>query len=149
MNEQINELRAEELIRILKHLNTLEPGTDEYTSAMENYETLSKQNIEEYKAVCDYSERIERREMEDRHHQLDGELKEKQIEYENEAREREEESKKKMAFRQDIIKYIGYGVEFGLILTPLLFKHTWTKMGFRHEHGDSISSKTLDRLFLR
>lgn len=149
MNEKINELRVEELGRILEYLKDHEPGTEEYTKAMENYETLSKQNIEEYKAVCDYSERIERREMEDRHHQLDGELKEKEIEYENEARERDEELRKKMALQQDIVKYIGYGVEFGLILVPLLFKHTWTKMGFRHEHGDSISSKTLDRLFLR
>ena len=85
----VRDLLEQEIAAEFEDLNSLNPGSKEKSVAIESLAKLYKLKIDEDRNIWDSDEKYNRRIMEGEHHQLDGQLKEKQIDNEAEAKERE------------------------------------------------------------
>lgn len=149
MDDETRGLFGEVLKEKLRGLNSFEPGSREEAAAVEQIATLYKLWIEETKNVMDYNEKYDRRIMENEQHNLDGQLREKEIEYENDAREREEQFKREQAEEQKRDRLIGYGVQVGLTAITLIAYDVWYKMGIIVEETGTLRSPWVRNLMSR
>ena len=85
----VRDLLEQEIAAEFEDLNSLNPRSKEKSVAIESLAKLYKLKIDEDRNIWDSDEKYNRRIMEGEHHQLDGQLKEKQIDNEAEAKERE------------------------------------------------------------
>lgn len=145
MNEQIGTLMDEELINQLEKISELQIGTEEHGKAVDNFAQLYKLRIEQTKNEQDDSERYYRREQEHKHFMLEGELKEKLAEYENEAREREEEFKKKQLAEQVEDRKIKVMIAGAELLIPLTVYCVLFCIGLNFEKTGVVGSGMFKR----
>ena len=124
MDEEIRELLGEEIKTEIRNLSTLELGSKEKSTAIEDLAKLYKLRIEETKNEWDFSEKYDARE---------GDIQLKKDQLEEQVKDR----------------YFRLGVEAASIILPLIFYATWMKRGFRFEETGTYTSTTFRGLFNR
>lgn len=124
MDEEIRELLGEEIKTEIRNLSTLELGSKEKSTAIEDLAKLYKLRIEETKNEWDFSEKYDARE---------GDIQLKKDQLEEQVKDR----------------YFRFGLEAASIILPLIFYATWMKRGFRFEETGTYTSTTFRGLFNR
>ena len=122
--DEIRDLLGEEIKEEIQNLSTLEPGSKEKSTAIEDLATLYRLRIEELKN--------------------DGDLNEKYY-----SRECEGQLKKDQLSEQVKDRYFRLGVEAAGIVLPLIFYAAWMKRGFKFEENGTFTSTTFRGLFNR
>lgn len=124
MDEEIRKLLEEEIKAEIRDLSTLEPGSKEKSTAIEDLAKLYKLRIEETKNEWDFTEKYESRNS-------DIQFKKNQLE------------------EQVKDRYFKFGVEVASIILPLIFYAAWMKRGFKFEETGTYTSTTFRSLFNR
>lgn len=124
MDEEIRKLLEEEIKAEIRDLSTLEPGSKEKSTAIEDLAKLYKLRIEETKNELDFSEKYD-------------------------AREGDKQLKKDQLEEQVKDRYFRFGVEVASIILPLIFYAAWMKRGFKFEETGTYTSTTFRSLFNR
>jgi len=124
MDEEIRKLLEEEIKTEIRDLSTLEPGSKEKSTAIEDLAKLYKLRIEETKNEWDFSEKYD-------------------------AREGDKQLKKDQLEEQVKDRYFRFGVEAAGIMLPLIFYAIWMKRGFKFEETGTYTSTTFRGLFNR
>ena len=122
--DEIRDLLGEEIKKEIQNLSTLESGSKEKSTAIEDLTKLYRLRIEELKN--------------------DGDLNEKCY-----SREYEEQLKKDQLNEQVKDRYFRLGVEAAGIVLPLIFYAVWMKRGFKFEENGTYTSTTFRGLFNR
>lgn len=131
MDEEIKNLLGEEIVSEIQDLSTLEPGSEEKSSAIEDLAKLYRLRIEETKNEWDFDEKYNRRIMEDDDHKSEEQLKKSQLE------------------EQVKDRYFRLGIEAASIILPMMFYAIWMKRGFKFEETGTYTSTTFRGLFNR
>ena len=124
MDEEIRKLLEEEIKAEIRDLSTLEPGSKEKSTAIEDLAKLYKLRIEETKNEWDFNEKYESR---------DSDIQFKKDQLEEQVKDR----------------YFRFGVEAAGIILPLIFYGIWMKRGFKFEETGTYTSTTFRGLFNR
>lgn len=124
MDEEIRRLLGEEIKREIRDLSTLEPGSKEKSTAIEDLAKLYRLRIEETRNEWDFSEKYD-------------------------AREGDKQLKKDQLEEQVKDRYFRFGVEAAGIILPLIFYAAWMKRGFKFEETGTYTSTTFRSLFNR
>lgn len=124
MNEEIRDLLGEEIKTEIRNLSTLEAGSKEKSTAIEDLAKLYRLRIEETKNEWDFNEKYESR---------DSDIQFKKDQLEEQVKDR----------------YFRLGVEAASIILPLIFYAAWMKRGFRFEETGTYTSTTFRGLFNR
>lgn len=138
MDEQIRQALANEILSQLNNLSTLNPGSKEQQTAVENVTKLYRLGLEDVKADTDYDEKLYRRDVDAQH---------EQDELNRQARE--EQFKKDQLAEQIKDRYFRLGIGAAEIVLPLIFYATWMKRGFKFEETGTYTSTTFRGLFNR
>lgn len=126
----------EELLKELKKLSELDPGSDEAKELMKNITILHQMRMKE-KDIHAKCEEIEIDKHLD-HRKLD--LEERKIDLEN-KRERVK------ARDARIFQILGVGVTVGTFIVGWSFRSKWLAKGFKFEESGTFASKTMMECF--
>jgi hypothetical protein len=124
MDEEIRDLLGEEIKREIRDLSTLEPGSKEKSTAIEDLAKLYRLRIEETRNEWDFNEKYESR---------DSDMQFKKNQLEEQVKDR----------------YFRLGVEAAGIILPLIFYGIWMRKGFKFEETGTFTSTTFRGLFNR
>lgn len=124
MNDDIRDLLEEEIKTEIRDLSTLEAGSKEKSTAIEDLAKLYRLRIEETRNEWDFDEKYESR---------DSDIQFKKDQIEEQVKDR----------------YFRLGVEAASIILPLMFYTVWMKRGFRFEETGTYTSTTFRGLFNR
>ena len=124
MDEEIKKLLEEEIKTEIRDLSTLEAGSKEKSTAIEDLAKLYRLRIEETRNEWDFNEKYESR---------DSDIQFKKDQLEEQVKDR----------------YFRLGVEAASIILPLIFYAAWMKRGFRFEETGTYTSTTFRGLFNR
>jgi hypothetical protein len=124
MDEEIRKMLEEEIKTEIRDLSTLEPGSKEKSTAIEDLAKLYRLRIEETRNEWDFNEKYESRDS-------DMQLKKDQLE------------------EQVKDRYFRLGVEVASIILPLIFYAAWMKRGFKFEKLELIPLRHFEDLFNR
>jgi hypothetical protein len=124
MIEDIRDLLEEEIKTEIRNLSTLEAGSKEKSTAIEDLAKLYRLRIEETRNEWDFNEKYESR---------NGDMRLKKDQLEEQVKDR----------------YFRLGVEAASIILPLIFYAAWMKRGFRFEETGTYTSTTFRNLFNR
>lgn len=127
----IKELLSEEIAEEIQALSTLEAGSKEKSTAIDDLTKLYKLRIEENKSEWEADEKYNRRVMEDESNTRDDELK--QIQIAEQVKDR----------------YFRLGIAAAELMIPLMFYGIWMKKGFKFEETGTYTSTTFRGLFNR
>lgn len=124
MDEEIRRLLGEEIKTEIQKLSSLESGSKEKSTAIEDLATLYRLRIEETKNELDFDEKYDSRVSDQllKKEQLDEQVKD---------------------------RYFRLGVEAASILLPMMFYAVWMRRGFRFEETGTFTSTTFRGLFNR
>ena len=122
--DEIRDLLGEEIKEEIQNLSTLEPGSKEKSTAIEDLAKLYRLRIEELKNEGDFNEKYDTRES-------DNMLKKDQLS------------------EQVKDRYFRLGVEAAGIVLPMIFYAVWMKRGFKFEENGTFTSTTFRGLFNR
>lgn len=124
MGEEIKSLLAKEIESEIENLDSLTPGSQEHSAAVESLAKLYKLKLEEDKISMEYLEKTDM-------HESDKGFKVAQL----------EESIKDRYFR--------LGIAAAELILPLMFYGIWMKRGFAFEKDGTFTSQTFRGLFSR
>jgi len=124
MNEEIRDLLGEEIKTEIRNLSTLEAGSKEKSTAIEDLAKLYRLRIEETRNEWDFNEKYESR---------DSDIQFKKDQLEEQVKDR----------------YFKLGLEAAGIILPMIFYAAWMKRGFRFEETGTYTSTTFRGLFNR
>ncbi len=124
MNDDIRDLLEEEIKTEIRDLSTLEAGSKEKSTAIEDLAKLYRLRIEETRNEWDFNEKYDSR---------DSDIQFKKDQIEEQVKDR----------------YFRLGVEAASIILPLMFYTVWMKRGFRFEETGTYTSTTFRGLFNR
>lgn len=124
MDEGIRKMLEEEIRTEIQRLSTLESGSKEKSTAIDDLVKLYKLNIEDVKGEWEFGEKYE-------------------------ARESEKQLKKDQLDEQVKDRYFRLGLEAAGIVLPLIFYAIWMTKGFRFEETGTYTSTTFRGLFNR
>ena len=124
MNEEIRDLLGEEIKTEIRNLSTLEAGSKEKSTAIEDLAKLYRLRIEETRNEWDFNEKYESR---------DSDIQFKKDQLEEQVKDR----------------YFRLGLEAAGIILPLIFYAAWMKRGFKFEETGTYTSTTFRGLFNR
>jgi len=124
MDEEIRKLLEEEIKTEIRNLSTLEPGSKEKSTAIEDLAKLYRLRIEETRNEWDFNEKYESR---------DSDMQFKKNQLEEQVKDR----------------YFRLGVEVASIILPLIFYGIWMRKGFKFEETGTFTSTTFRGLFNR
>lgn len=116
---------------IWQALSSLNSGSKEKSTAIDDLTKLYKLRIEESKNEWEYDEKYNRRVMED------------------EAGTRDEEMKRNQLSEQIKDRYFRLGIAAAELMIPLMFYGIWMKRGFKFEETGTYTSTTFRGLFNR
>lgn len=124
MDEEIRRLLGEEIKTEIQKLSSLESGSKEKSTAIEDLATLYRLRIEETKNELDFDEKYDSRVSDQllKKEQLDEQVKD---------------------------RYFRLGVEAASILLPMMFYAVWMRRGFKFEETGTYTSTTFRGLFNR
>ena len=138
MSNEIRKLLEDEIEREIQDLSSLDAGSKEKSSAIEDLTKLYKLKIEETRVEWEYDEKYQRRMMD--------------VEQNNEAiisRKNEEILKNEQLIEQVKDRYFKLGMDVAEIVLPMIFYAVWMKRGFRFEETGTYTSTTFRGLFNR
>lgn len=135
MDESIKAMLVEEIASEFQELSSLEPGSVEHASAVEDLTKLYKLEIDGWKAEIDAEEKRRRRSIEIDQYDRDLELKKDQ--FNSDLRQKNEQSAK-----DEIHRYFNLGVSILGIGLPLAFYAYWMGKGFKFEETGTFTSTT-------
>lgn len=124
MDEEIRRLLGEEIKTEIQKLSSLESGSKEKSTAIEDLATLYRLRIEETKNELDFDEKYD-------------------------SRASDQQLKKDQLDEQVKDRYFRLGVEAASILLPMMFYAVWMRRGFRFEETGTYTSTTFRGLFNR
>jgi hypothetical protein len=124
MDEEIRRLLGEEIKTEIQKLSSLESGSKEKSTAIEDLATLYRLRIEETKNELDFDEKYD-------------------------SRASDQLLKKELMDEQVKDRYFRLGVEAASILLPMMFYAVWMRRGFRFEETGTYTSTTFRGLFNR
>ncbi len=124
MGKEIKSLLAKEIESEIEKLDSLTPGSQEHSAAVESLAKLYKLKLEEDKTSMEYLEKTDM-------HESDKGFKVAQL----------EESIKDRYFR--------LGIAAAELILPLMFYGIWMKRGFAFEKDGTFTSQTFRGLFSR
>lgn len=124
MNDEIRDLLEEEIKTEIRDLSTLEAGSKEKSTAIEDLAKLYRLKIEETRNEWDFNEKYE-------------------------SRDSDILFKKDQLGEQVKDRYFRLGVEAASIILPMIFYAAWMKRGFRFEESGTYTSTTFRGLFNR
>lgn len=124
MEEEIKSLLEEEIDTQIRELSSLQAGSKEKSSAIDDLTKLYKLKIEETKTKWEINERYDNRDS-------DVQLKKDQL------------------VEQVRDRYFRLGIEGAGIVLPLIFYAVWMKRGFKFEENGTYTSTTFRGLFNR
>ena len=127
----IRDLLNEEIGKEIQALSSLNSGSKEKSTAIDDLTKLYKLRIEESKNEWEYDEKYNRRVMED------------------EAGTRDEEMKSNQLSEQIKDRYFRLGIAAAELMIPLMFYGIWMKRGFKFEETGTYTSTTFRGLFNR
>lgn len=131
MEENIRDLLSGEISREIQALSSLNAGSKEKSTAIDDLAKLYKLRIEESKNDWEYDEKYNRRVMEE------------------EAGTRDEEMKRTQLSEQIKDRYFRLGIAAAELMIPLMFYGIWMKRGFKFEETGTYTSTTFRGLFNR
>ena len=131
MEENIRDLLSGEISREIQALCSLNAGSKEKSTAIDDLAKLYKLRIEESKNDWEYDEKYNRRVMEE------------------EAGTRDEEMKRTQLSEQIKDRYFRLGIAAAELMIPLMFYGIWMKKGFKFEETGTYTSTTFRGLFNR
>lgn len=131
MEENIRDLLSGEISREIQALSSLNAGSKEKSTAIDDLAKLYKLRIEESKNDWEYDEKYNRRVMEE------------------EAGARDEEMKRTQLSEQIKDRYFRLGIAAAELMIPLMFYGIWMKKGFKFEETGTYTSTTFRGLFNR
>jgi hypothetical protein len=124
MDEEIRDLLGEVIKTEIRNLSTLELGSKEKSTAIEDLAKLYRLRIEETRNEWDFNEKYESR---------DSDMQFKKNQLEEQVKDR----------------YFRLGVEAAGIILPLIFYGIWMRKGFKFEETGTFTSTTFRGLFNR
>jgi hypothetical protein len=124
MEEEIKSLLEEEIDAQIRELSSLQAGSKEKSSAIDDLTKLYKLKIEETKTKWEINERYDNR---------DSDIQLKKDQLAEQVRDR----------------YFRLGIEAAGIVLPLMFYAVWMKRGFKFEENGTYTSTTFRGLFNR
>ena len=127
----IRDLLNEEIGKEIQALSSLNSGSKEKSTAIDDLTNLYKLRIEESKNEWEYDEKYNRRVMED------------------EAGTRDAEMKRNQLSEQIKDRYFRLGIAAAELMIPLMFYGIWMKRGFKFEETGTFTSQTFKNLFNR
>lgn len=163
----VRDLLEQEIAAEFEDLSSLDPGSKEKSVAIESLAKLYKLKIDEDRNIWDSDEKYSRRIMEGEHHQLDGQLKEKQIDNETDARnreldlkeaqynseatarEKELEIKETQAKEMALDRWVNLGIQVGLTLVGILAYDCWYRRGLKFEETGTVTTPMTRNLISR
>lgn len=145
----VRNLLEEEIATEFEDLGSLEAGSKEKTTAIENLVKLYRLKIDDDKNTWEFDEKYNQRIAENERHQLDGQLKEKQIDGDSELRERELEIKKEQMKEQSKDRWFNLGIQVGTVLIGIIAYDRWFKRGLKFEETGSITAPMTKNLLSR
>lgn len=131
MEDNIRDLLSGEISREIQALSSLNAGSKEKSTAIDDLAKLYKLRIEESKNDWEYDEKYNRRVMEE------------------EAGTRDEEMKRTQLSEQIKDRYFRLGIAAAELMIPLMFYGIWMKRGFKFEETGTYTSTTFRGLFNR
>ncbi len=131
MEENIRDLLSGEISKEIQALSSLNAGSKEKSTAIDDLAKLYKLRIEESKNDWEYDEKYNRRVMEE------------------EASTRDEEMKRTQLSEQIKDRYFRLGIAAAELMIPLMFYGIWMKKGFKFEETGTYTSTTFRGLFNR
>ena len=138
MSEEIKALLDEEIKAQIENLYSLESGSDEKSTAIDDLVKLYKLKIEENKNELEFDEKRERRLMENG--QSDEEIRNHEYEI---------QLKRDQLAEQVKDRYFRLGIAAAEIILPLIFYASWMRKGFKFEESGTFTSTTFRGLFNR
>ena len=155
MNEE-KDLLDGVIEELVGNLNTLEDGSKEKSSAIDDIAKLYKLRIDNVKVMIDEDDKYNRRVSEDNNFLKEIEFKEQQLAQELELREKEMELKQKeMELKQKELdelkndRYFKTGLAVFELVVTIVAYNAWTNRGFRFEENGTIRSNTFKNIFMR
>lgn len=136
----VRSLLEQEIAAEFDDLGSLDAGSKEKTTAIDNLVKLYRLRIDDDRNAWDFDEKYNRRIMENEQHQLDGQLREKQIDGEADSRERELELKKAQMREQSLDRWINVGIQVGLGLVGIFAYDCWYRRGLKFEETGTITA---------
>lgn len=124
MEEEIKSLLEEEIDAQIRELSSLQAGSKEKSSAIDDLTKLYKLKIEETKTKWEINDRYDNR---------DSDIQLKKDQLAEQVRDR----------------YFRLGIEAAGIVLPLMFYAVWMKRGFKFEENGTYTSTTFRGLFNR
>lgn len=124
MGEEIKNLLEEEIKNEIENLASLEPGSEQHSTAVESLAKLYKVKLDEDKTSMEYLDKTQNRES-------DEDFKVAQI----------EENVKD--------RYVRIGIAAAELVLPLMFYAFWMRKGFKFEEKGTYTSTTFRGLFSR
>lgn len=124
MGEENRSLLEEEIRTEIKHLGSLESGSEEHSSAVDSLTKLYKLKLEEDRNAIEHQEKT-------RSQELDQGFKAAQL--------------------ADTVtdRYIRIGIAAAELVLPLVFYGVWMRRGFKFETEGTFTSQTFRGLFSR
>lgn len=141
MDEQnVRNLLEDEIAQEFADLAELETGSKEKSTAVENLVKLYRLKIDDDRNTWDFDDKYNQRVAESERHQLDGQLKEKQMDGDSELRERELNLKEAQMKEQSMDRWVNLGVQIGLSLLSIVAYDRWFRRGLKFEETGTITA---------
>lgn len=128
---EIKMMLEEEIKSQIEELESLENGSDEKASAIDDLTKLYKLKIEEEKIQMEFEEKRNR------------------LNEDIESHEQEERFKKQQMDEQTKERYFRYGIAAAELILPLMFYASWMRKGFKFEETGTFTSRTFGGLINR
>lgn len=140
MDDEIRDLLEKEIKSEIKGLSSLEQGSEEHSTAVESLSKLYKLKIEETKSKWDNDEKYNRRLMDKEQNCLDTKMKERQMDSDDDARERELELKRKQLHKDIWLTSISCGVQLIGTVIGIAAYNAWLNKGLKFEETGTITT---------
>ena len=128
---EIKTMLEEEIKSQIEDLESLENGSEEKASAIDDLVKLYRLKNEEEKIQLEFEDKRERLNEEIENHEQEKKLKKRQLD------------------DAVIDRYFRVGIAAAEIILPLLFYASWMKKGFKFEEEGTFTSTTFRGLFNR
>lgn len=149
MNEEEKSLLDDVIVNLIEGLDSLDDGSREKSSAVDDIAKLYRLKVDEMKVLVDEDDKYNRRVLEDMNFQKDIEFRETQLDKEMQAKIHERELKEQELKELKFDRWYRTGLAVFEIVATIIAYNCWTNKGFRFEEEGTIRSNTTKNIFMR
>lgn len=149
MSEEKTAMLDSVIEELISNLDSLEDGSREKSSAVDDIAKLYRLKVDEMKVAVDEDDKYNRRVLEDMNFQKEIDFKESQLAKEMEAKMHELELKQKELDELKFDRYFRTGLAVFELVVTLAAYNCWTNRGFKFEEEGTFTSKTMGNIFMR